>query len=154
MSLFKKTLNKLIKKNISVATVESCTGGLLASTFIKHTNASKIFKSGFITYSNESKIKFLKIKKNVLNKHGAVSYEVAKCMVENLYKIEKSLITISTTGIAGPKGGTINKPVGLIYIGLKYKFNIKIYKKRFKGTRIKIQKDVVKFIFNKINHLI
>ena len=154
MSFFNKTLNKLIKKNITISTVESCTGGLLANSFIKYNNASKVFKTGYITYSNESKINNLNINKNILKKHGAVSAEIAKKMVENLYNIEKCQITISTTGIAGPKGGKTSKPVGLIYVGIKYKTKTKIYKKKFTGTRIQIQKKTVKYIFYILNKLI
>ena len=154
MSLYKKTINKLIEKNISVATVESCSGGLLAYTFIKHNNASKIFKSGYVTYSNKSKEKILNIKNEILIKYGSVSQEVAKKMIENLYRIEKCQISIATTGIAGPTGGSKIKPVGLVYIGLKFKSKTKIFKKIFSGTRIQIQKKSVKYIFNKINELI
>ena len=123
MSLSKKILNKLIIKNISVSTAESCTGGLLAYNFVKNRDSSKVFKGGYITYSNEMKIKELKVKKVSLNKNGAVSYQVAEEMIEGLYKKNKTKICISTTGIAGPGGSTIRKPVGLIYIG------IRIYKK-------------------------
>ncbi len=154
MSTYKKTVSKLIKKNISISTVESCTGGLLAYSFIKNKNISKIYKTGYIAYSNESKINILNVNKKLLNKYGAVSKEVAKLLVENLYKKEKTIITISTTGIAGPEKENSNKPVGLVYIGIKYKSVTKIYKKNFKGTRIEIQKKTIKFIFNKLNSLI
>ena len=154
MSIYKKTVNKLIKKNISVSTVESCTGGLLSYSFIKNSNISKVYKTGYITYSNESKINVLNVNKKILNKKGAVSKEVAKLLVENLFKKEKTMITISTTGIAGPTNDNSNKPIGLVYIGIKYKLNTKIYKKNFTGTRIQIQKKTIKFIFNKLNTLI
>ena len=154
MLLYKKITNKLIKNKITVSTAESCTGGILANSFIKYKNASKIFKTGYITYSNKSKIDNFKINKNILNKYGAVSYQVAKIMVENFYKKEKCILSISTTGIAGPNGATTLKPVGLVYIGIKYKLKIIIYKKIFKGSRIQIQKKTVRFIFNKISKLI
>ena len=154
MSLSKKILNKLIKKNLSVSTAESCTGGLLAYNFIKNKDSSKIFKSGYITYSNEMKIKELKVKKDSLKKNGAVSYQVAKEMIEGLYKKNKTNICLSTTGIAGPGGSTKNKPVGLIYIGIKLDKKNIVLKKNFKGTRLEIQKKCINFIFNYLDKLI
>ena len=154
MSLSKKILNKLIVKNISVSTAESCTGGLLAYNFVKNTDSSKVFKGGFITYSNEMKIKELKVKKGSLKKNGAVSYQVAEEMVEGLYKKNKTKICISTTGIAGPGGSTQNKPVGLVYIGIRFNKKKIIIKKNFKGTRIQIQKKCVNFILKYLNKLI
>ena len=154
MPLSKKILNKLIMKNISISTAESCTGGLLAYNFVKNTNSSKVFKGGCITYSNEMKIKELKVKKVSLKKNGAVSYQVAEEMIEGLYNKNKTKICISTTGIAGPGGSTLNKPVGLIYIGIRiYKKKI-IIKKNFKGTRMQIQKKCVNFILKYLDKLI
>ena len=154
MSLSKKILNKLIINNISVSTAESCTGGLLAYNFVKNTDSSKVFKGGYITYSNEMKIKELKVKKVSLKKNGAVSYQVAEEMIEGLYKKNKTKICISTTGIAGPSGSTQNKPVGLIYIGIRINKKNIIIKKNFKGTRIQIQKKCVDFILKYLDKLI
>ena len=154
MSLSKKILNKLIMKNISVSTAESCTGGLLAYNFTKNKDSSKVFKGGYITYSNEMKMKELKVKKVSLKKNGAVSYQVAEEMIQGLYKKNKTQICISTTGIAGPGGSTKNKPVGLIYIGISMNKKNIIIKKKFKGTRIQIQKKCVNFILNYLNKLI
>jgi len=154
MPLSKKILNKLIEKNISVSTAESCTGGLLAYNFVKNTDSSKVFQGGYITYSNEMKIKELKVKKDSLKKNGAVSYQVAEEMIEGLYKINKTKICISTTGIAGPGGSTQNKPVGLIYIGIRINKKNIIIKKNFKGTRIQIQKKCVNFILKYLDKLI
>jgi PncC family amidohydrolase len=154
MSLSKKILNKLIMKNISVSTAESCTGGLLAYNFVKNTDSSKVFKGGYITYSNEMKIKELKVKKLSLKKNGAVSYKVAEEMIEGLCKKNKTKICISTTGIAGPGGSTQNKPVGLIYIGIRINKKNVIIKKNFKGTRIQIQKKCVNFILKYLDKLI
>ena len=154
MSLSNKILNKLIKKNISVSTAESCTGGLLAYNFIKHKNSSKVFKGGLITYSNEMKIKELKVRKISLEKKGAVSYQIAEEMVNGLYKKNQTNICISITGIAGPGGATKNKPVGLIYIGVSYNKKNIVIKKNFKGTRIQIQKKCVNFIFKYLDKLI
>ena len=154
MSLSKKILNKLIMKNISISTAESCTGGLLGYYFVKNINSSKVFKGGYITYSNEMKIKELKVKKVSLNKNGAVSYQVAEEMIEGLYKKNKTKICISTTGIAGPGGSTQKKPVGLIYIGIRINNKKIIIKKNFKGTRIQIQKKCVNFILKYLYKLI
>ena len=154
MSLSKKILNKLIVKNISVSTAESCTGGLLAYNFVKNTDSSKVYRGGYISYSNEMKIKELKVKKVSLKKNGAVSYQVAEEMTEGLYKKNKTKICISTTGIAGPGGSTQNKPVGLIYIGIRINKKNIIIKKNFKGTRIQIQKKCVNFILKYLDKLI
>ena len=154
MPLSKTILNKLIEKNISVSTAESCTGGLLAYTFVKNKDSSKVFKGGYVTYSNEMKIKELKVKKNSLKKNGAVSYQVAQEMIEGLYKKNKTKICISTTGIAGPGGSTLSKPVGLIYIGIRINKKKIILKKNFKGTRIQIQKKCVNFILKYLDKLI
>ena len=151
MSLYKKTLNKLIKKNISISTAESCTGGLLASSITKFKDSSKIFLGGYVTYSNELKIRDLDVKKTTIKKYGAVSKETALEMINGLYHKNKTDVCISTTGIAGPSGGTKSKPVGLIYIGILLKGNKKIFKKNFSGTRSSIQKDCVSFIFNYLN---
>jgi PncC family amidohydrolase len=154
MSLFNKLLKKLIIENMTVSTAESCTGGLLAYSFIKNKDSSKIFKGGFITYSNEMKINELKVKKASLEKNGAVSYQIAEEMIEGLYQRNKTDICISTTGIAGPDGATKNKPVGLIYIGICLNKKNIIIKKNFKGTRMQIQKECVNFIFRYLDKLI
>ena len=154
MHLSKKIINKLIIKNISVSTAESCTGGLLAYNFVKNRDSSKVFKGGYITYSNEMKVKELKVKKSLLKKNGAVSYQVAEEMTEGLYKKNKTKICISTTGIAGPSGSTKNKPVGLIYIGIRINKKNIVIKKNFKGTRMQIQKKCVNFILKYLDKLI
>ncbi len=119
-----KIVKKLIKKKISISVAESCTGGLVSNEIISIPGSSKIFNLGIISYSNQSKEKILNVKKKNIVKYGAVSTQVCKEMVENLYKISKSKICISTTGIAGPGGGSSLKPVGLVFIGIKYKKNI------------------------------
>ena len=142
-------VKKLIKKKITVSVAESCTGGLLAYSFIKNKNSSKIFIGGYITYSNEMKMKELKVRKDSLKKHGAVSYECCLAMVENLSKITKTKINISITGIAGPNGGTKLKPVGLVYIGIKKDNKIQINKCLFKDKkRSLIQKATVEKTLN------
>ena len=152
----KNIIKKLITKKITISVAESCTGGLIASEIISIPNASKIFNLGLITYSNKSKEKVLNIKKKNLIKFGAVSPQVCKEMVENLYKMTKSRICISTTGIAGPSGGSALKPVGLIYVGLKYKKISKIFMYNFmtKLPRNKIQKLTVNKVLNLLDKLI
>ena len=114
MPIIKKIIDKLIKKNISISVAESCTGGLLASKITSVSGSSKVFSLGLITYSNQAKIKILKVNKNIINKYGAVSLECCRAMVVNLSKISKANINVSITGIAGPNGGSIQKPVGLL----------------------------------------
>ena len=140
-----------VKKNISISTAESCTGGLLASSITKIKDTSKIYLGGYITYSNELKIRDLGVKKTTIKKYGAVSKETALEMVNGLFIKNKTDVCISTTGIAGPGGGTKSKPVGLIYIGILLKGKKKIFKKKFSGSRLNIQKDCVSFIFNYLN---
>ncbi len=154
MSIFNKIISKLIKKNITISVAESCTGGLISNTIAKNSGVSKIFFYGIVCYSNKAKIKYLSVSKKTLEKFGAVSSNVAEEMIDNLYKKEKSKIIVSTTGIAGPKGGTKNKPVGLVFIGIKYKNKNFIFKKIFKGSRTDIQRKTKEFVFKKINQLI
>ena len=154
MHLYKKIIRKLIKENITISTAESCTGGLLAYSITKNKNSSKIYKGGYITYSNELKIKNLNVKKTTIKKYGAVSKEIAKEMVRGLFMKTKTNICISTTGIAGPGGGSKNKPIGLIYIGIRVNGKVEILKKNFKGSRIEIQKNCVNLIFKYLSKLI
>ena len=135
----------LTRKKLKISVAESCTGGLLASTITSVSGASKVFNLGLITYSNQAKIKVLKINKNIIKKYGAVSYECCYAMVNNLSKISKANINVSITGIAGPKGGTKQKPVGLVYIGVKKGNKTQINKCLFKSKkRSSIQKATVK----------
>jgi PncC family amidohydrolase len=138
-------VKKLVKKKLKISFAESCTGGLLASSITSISGASKIFNLGLITYSNQAKIKFLKVNKNIIKKYGAVSHECCLAMVNNLSKISKANINVSITGIAGPNGGTKQKPVGLVYIGIKRGSKTQINKCFFKNkTRSTIQKATVK----------
>ena len=139
-----KIIKLLTKKKLKVSFVESCTGGLLASSITSNSGSSKVFNMGLVTYSNNAKVKLLKVPKKTITKYGAVSYETCLSMVKNLSKISKSNISISITGIAGPNGGTKEKPVGLVYIGLKKGSKIIIRKNLFKNKkRISIQKKTV-----------
>ena len=141
----KSLVKTLTKKKLKISFAESCTGGLLASSITSISGASKIFNFGLITYSNQAKIKFLKINKNIIKKYGAVSHECCLAMVNNLSQISKANINVSITGIAGPNGGTKQKPVGLVYIGIKKGVKTQIYKCLFKNKkRSSIQKATVK----------
>ena len=150
-----KLHKKFIKKKISISVAESCTGGLLSSTFTKLSGSSEYFQMGLVTYSNKSKIKILKVKKKIIDKYGSVSPQCCRSMVQNLSKLSKSKINVSITGIAGPKGGTKEKPVGLVYIGLKKGNKVLIKKNLFsKKHRNNIQILTVKKTINLISNLI
>ena len=141
----KNLVKKLIKKKLKISFAESCTGGMLASSITSVSGASKVFNLGLITYSNQAKINVLKINKSLIKKYGAVSAECCEAMVKNLSKISKANINVSITGIAGPNGGTKQKPVGLVYIGIKRGNKTQINKCFFKNkTRSSIQKATVK----------
>ena len=146
---------KLIKKKLTISVAESCTGGLLAYNLTKLANSSKYFQMGLTTYSNKSKIKVLKVGKNIIQKYGAVSKECCKSMVENLSKISKSKINVSITGIAGPSGSTKDKPVGLVYIGVKKGKILLIKENNFKTKkRNLIQRSTVKEVIKIISNII
>ena len=141
----KSLIKILTKKKLKISFAESCTGGLLASSITSISGASKVFNLSLVTYSNQAKINVLKVNKNIIKKYGAVSHECCSAMVKNLSKISKANINVSITGIAGPKGGTKLKPVGLVYIGIKKGNKIQINKCLFKSkNRISIQKATVK----------
>ena len=145
----KKLVQLLKKKKLKISLAESCTGGLLASSITSVSGSSEIFTLGLVTYSNQAKINILKVKKNIITKYGAVSHETCLSMVKNLNKISKTNISVSITGIAGPKGGSKEKPVGLVYIGLKKKNKIFINKYLFKNKkRNSIQKAAVNKALN------
>ena len=156
MSKESRVIQQLIQKGISVSTAESCTGGLIAAAFTAVSGVSKIYHSGIVTYSNEAKEKLLKVKKTSLKKYGAVSRQVCSQMCFNLHKISKSQLTISTTGVAGPSGGTKLKPVGTVFIGIYFQKNICIHKLMFnsKLSRLQIQKRTVQEVFALIHQII
>ena len=134
-----KVFKLCLKKRIKLSFAESCTGGLLSSLITSFPNSSKIFVSGFVTYSNLSKQKMLGVKNKTLIKYGAVSKEVAREMVNGAWKKNKVNIALSITGIAGPTGQTKSKKIGLVYIGIKSKKGIQINEFGFKGNREKIR---------------
>ena len=149
--LSQKIVRLLGKKRLKISFAESCTGGLLSSTITQISGSSKVFTIGLVTYSNQSKINTLKVPKNTIRKYGAVSYETCLSMVKNLNKISKTNISVSVTGIAGPKGGSKKKPVGLVFIGIKKDNKTLVKKYLFKNKkRSAIQRAAVSKSLNLI----
>ena len=149
--LSQKVVKLLTKKRLKISFAESCTGGLLSSSITSISGSSKVFALGLVTYSNQAKINILKVPKKIIMKHGAVSYETCLSMVKNLYKISKTNISISVTGVAGPNGGTKQKPVGLVFIGVKKGNKTLVKKFLFKNrTRNSIQRSTVNKSLNLI----
>ena len=143
--LSQKIVKLLKKKKLKISVAESCTGGMLSSAITSVSGSSKIFSMGLVTYSNQSKNLILKVQKKIIKKYGAVSVECCLSMLNNLSKISKSNISVSVTGIAGPNGGTKQKPVGLVYIGIKKGNKVFVSKNLFKNkNRNYIQKLTVK----------
>ena len=148
-NLSRKLVKLLSKKRLKISFAESCTGGLLSSMITSVSGSSKVFTIGLVTYSNKSKIKLLKVPKKIIIKYGAVSYETCLSMVKNLNKISKTNISVSITGVAGPKGGTKQKPVGLVYIGIKKGNKTMVKKFLFKSKkRNSIQRSTVNNALN------
>ena len=151
MILNKKVVSLLKKKKLKLAIAESCTGGMLSSSITSVSGASKVFSMSLVTYSNQAKISILKVPKKIIQKYGAVSIQCCLSMVNNLSKISESKICVSITGVAGPKGGTKQKPVGLVYIGIKNGKKIVISKNKFRNKgRNSVQKATVKKALNLI----
>ena len=149
--LSQKVVKLLSKKRLKISFAESCTGGLLSSTITSISGSSKVFALGLVTYSNQAKINILKVPKKIIMKHGAVSYETCLSMVKNLYKISRTNISLSITGVAGPNGGTKQKPVGLVFIGVKKGNKTLVKKFLFKNrTRNSIQRSTVYRVLNLI----
>ena len=149
--LSQNVVKLLSKKRLKISFAESCTGGLLSSSITSINGSSKVFTLGLVTYSNKSKVNILKVPKKIVMKHGAVSYETCLSMVKNLYKISRTNISISITGVAGPNGGTKQKPVGLVFIGVKKGNKTLVKKFLFKNrTRNSIQRSTVNKSLNLI----
>ena len=155
MNLNQKIVALLKRKKLKISFAESCSGGLLSSSITSVDGSSKVFTMGLVTYSNIAKITVLKVNKNIIKKFGAVSIQCCLAMVNNLSKICKSKVCVSITGIAGPKGASKNKPVGLVYIGIKIGKKIIINKFNFKNKgRGFIQNETVKKSLNLLLKLI
>ena len=147
MTSSKKLISLLKKKRLKISFAESCTGGLMSSVITSNAGSSNVFNLGLVTYSNSAKQKILKVPNKVIKKYGAVSVQCCLSMVNNLSKISNSHINISITGIAGPKGGTREKPVGLVFIGLKFRSKILINKYLFNNRS---RKNFQKITVNKV----
>ena len=144
MDLKKKIVSLLKRKKLKLAIAESCTGGMLSSAITSVSGSSKVFTLGLIAYSNQSKIKVLKVPKNIIRKYGSVSEPVCLAMVKNISRIGKTNMSVSITGIAGPSGGSKKKPVGLVYVGIKKSNRSEVKKYLFKNKgRAYIQKAAV-----------
>lgn len=143
VTLEKSVVDLLLANNLTISTVESCTGGLLAARLINVPGVSEVFKSGYITYSNKAKRRLLGIKKNTLLKYGAVSEEIASQMAKGAAMVSKADVVVSITGIAGPDGGSQEKPVGLVYIGCNVCGRMKVKKCHFSGDRSKVRENTV-----------
>ena len=155
MSLNKKVILLIKRKKMKLAIAESCTGGMLSSAITSVSGSSKVFTMGLVTYSNQAKTNILKVNQKIIKKYGAVSVQCCLAMVNNLSKISNSKVCVSVTGIAGPKGGSKQKPVGLVYIGIRVGKKVVVYKCNFKNKgRIFIQKQTVKKTLNLLVQLI
>ena len=155
MNLNQKIVALLKRKKLKISFAESCTGGLLSSAVTSVNGSSKIFSMGLVTYSNQAKTIILKVQKNIIKKYGAVSIQCCLAMVNNLSKISKSKICVSITGIAGPKGGSKPKPIGLVFIGIKIGKKVIVNKCNFKNKgRSYIQRQTVKKTLNLLLKLI
>ena len=140
----RKIVGLLKKKKMKISFAESCTGGMLSSTITSVSGSSKVFNLGLVVYSNQSKIKILKVSKRIIRKYGAVSEQVCKAMAKNVSKMGKTNMGLSITGIAGPRGGTKKKPIGLVYVGIKKGNRVEVKKYLFKNKeRAYIQRAAV-----------
>ena len=155
MSLNKKIISLIKRKKMKLAIAESSTGGMLSSAFTSVSGSSKVFTMGLVTYSNQAKTNILKVNQKIIKKYGAVSVQCCLAMVNNLSKISKSKVCVSITGIAGPKGGSKKKPVGLVFIGIRVRKKVIINKCNFKNKgRSYIQRQTVKKSLNLLFRLI
>ena len=155
MGLNKNIISLIKRKKMKLAIAESCTGGLLSSAITSVSGSSKVFTMGLVTYSNQAKTSILKVPQKIIKKYGAVSVQCCLAMVNNLRKISKSKVCVSITGIAGPGGGSKQKPVGLVYIGIRVGKKVIVNKCNFKNKgRAYIQRQTVKKSLNLLLRLI
>lgn len=144
----KEVVNKLIEKKLTITSAESCTGGLFSASITSISGSSECFEGSFITYSNEIKNRIIGVKKETLLNYGAVSKECVIEMSKNARKIMKADISIAVSGIAGPNGGSEDKPVGLVWICISAENYTKAYKNIFSGNRDEIREESVIFALN------
>jgi len=150
----KIVIDKLLEKNITITTAESCTGGLIASEITKYAGVSSIYPGSIVSYSNDIKMKLLGVKEETLIKYGAVSKECVKEMCKGVGELMETDIAVAVSGIAGPDGGTKEKPVGLVFIGVKFKQKLVIEKNIFNGSRNEIQQKAKNRAFDMVLKLI
>ena len=154
MILEEHIIKRLIELKVKVSTAESCTGGMLMSTLINVSGASEVIDEGFITYANEAKMKYLFVKEETLNQFGAVSEQTAREMAEGLHRQTGAQVCISTTGVAGPLGGTPDKPVGTVYIGCYYNGTTFVKKLALNGDRLMIRTQAVMEVMNFVSDIL
>ena len=155
MVLNKKIISLFKRKKLTLAIAESCTGGMMSSAITSVSGSSKVFTMGLVTYSNQAKTGILKVPQKIIKKYGAVSVQCCLAMVNNLSKISKCKVCVSITGIAGPKGGSQQKPLGLVYIGIKFGKKVIVHTSNFKNKgRAFIQTQTVKKSLNLLLKLI
>ena len=149
--MIEKTIKYLIENNISIATAESCTGGLIAKTITDFSGVSQIYAEGYVTYSNEAKIKNLGVKRETLEAYGAVSENTAREMAAGVRTKSGAVVGVSSTGIAGPGGGTPSKPVGLVYIACSTDKGCTVRELRLSGNRDEVRNKTVSEVFTLIS---
>jgi PncC family amidohydrolase len=141
MNIVKQTAKILIENRMMLATAESCTGGMIASEIVAASGASEFYKGGVVAYSNDIKQRVLKVPAATLARYGAVSAQTVKAMAEGVTNLYKCDCSVSVSGIAGPAGGTAQKPVGLVFIGVMVKSHVSIFRFIFKGNRTSIRRQ-------------
>ena len=147
--LNEKLIHLLIEKGLKISTAESCTGGLLSALLTNVSGASEVLEECIVTYSNEVKERELGVKHETLEKYGAVSWQTAEQMAVGICNHTGADVGIGITGIAGPTGGTAQKPVGTVFIGIAVKGKVRSYENHFEGCRDKVREQSCKFALNK-----
>ncbi len=155
MAEYENVVKKLIKKNYHISFAESCTGGLCASALVSVPDASKVFSSSYVTYSNESKIRLLHVKSADIDKYGVVSEEIAAQMAQGAAIVAGADVGIGITGIAGPTGATQNKPIGMVCFGIIVKDEVKTFTRQFGELgRNNVRQASVNFVFETLNNIL
>lgn len=159
MSLEEEVVGRLISKDLKIVTAESCTGGLVAATLVNVAGSSACFDEGYITYSNEAKIRLLGVSKESVTDFGVVSHQVVKEMAEGALKKAKADVAVSVSGIAGPGGGSPTKPVGTVYVGLSLrlgeeKIKTETFHLQLKGTRDEVRRGTVEEVLKILRNAI
>ena len=155
MTLEETLVNLLIEKGYKITTAESCTGGLVASSIVSVANASKVFDQAFVTYANDAKIKYLNVNEEDINKYGVVSEEVVKQMALGAQEMANANVALATSGIAGPGGGTVEKPVGMVCFGIAINDEVFTYTKQFNAIgRNNVREESVDFVLAKAIELL